>query len=64
MDLYKKLWVPFGELLTRLEERGMPVDIEHLRQAEVRDTHTHTHTHTHTDDTCYCEACPVAVLAC
>ncbi len=35
LDLYETLWVPFGELLTRLEARGMPVNRPHLEQAQV-----------------------------
>jgi hypothetical protein len=32
---YCSYWLDFGELLTTMERRGMPVDREHLRQAEV-----------------------------
>ncbi len=43
-DLYCKYWLPFGELLTEMERRGIKIDIPHLqnKQKEAendRDTH-------------------------
>ena len=33
-ELYCKYWLPFGEILTDIERRGIKVDLEHLKQAE------------------------------
>lgn len=34
-DLYKQWWLPFGELLTGMEQEGMLVNKEHLRRSQV-----------------------------
>ena len=34
-DFYVEVWRPFGDLLTDMEEDGILVDTDHLRQAEI-----------------------------
>lgn len=36
LALYTKYWLPFGELLTDMEREGIAVDIEYLRELELR----------------------------
>ncbi|KAG1666153.1 hypothetical protein FOA52_011565 [Chlamydomonas sp. UWO 241] len=35
-DFYRECWVTFGKILTDMEKRGITVDREHLRAAEVQ----------------------------
>lgn len=35
-DVYTRFWKPFGELLTVMEDAGMPVDRHHLELAQAR----------------------------
>ncbi|GMH39050.1 hypothetical protein BSKO_06948 [Bryopsis sp. KO-2023] len=35
-DLYTKVWLPFGELLTDMEKEGFYVDVDHLAKAETQ----------------------------
>lgn len=34
LDIYKKYWLPFGEVLTDMERIGFKIDIEHLESVE------------------------------
>jgi len=35
-QLYCKYWLPFGEILTNLERRGIKVNLQHLKNAELQ----------------------------
>jgi hypothetical protein len=32
LALYTKYWLPFGELLTDMEQTGFLIDVEHLKK--------------------------------
>jgi DNA polymerase-1 len=32
LELYKKYWLPFGELLTDMEREGVKIDMEHIKK--------------------------------
>ena len=32
LDIYKKYWLPFGEILTDMEREGVYVDLDHAKQ--------------------------------
>lgn len=32
MDFYEKIWQPFGEVLAEIEERGVRIDVEYLKE--------------------------------
>lgn len=36
LTLYTKYWLPFGELLTDMERAGIKVDVEYLREIQLR----------------------------
>ena len=36
LTLYTKYWLPFGELLTDMERVGIAVDVEYLRELQLR----------------------------
>lgn len=36
LTLYTKYWLPFGELLTDMERVGIAVDVEYLREMQLR----------------------------
>jgi len=33
-DYYKAYWLPFGELLSDIEKRGICIDVNHLKNIE------------------------------
>lgn len=36
MDFYDTYWLPFGDVLVDIEERGIYVDVKHLKEQEVK----------------------------
>ena len=38
LELYRKYWLPFGEILTDMERAGIKVDIDYLRKIELQAT--------------------------
>ena len=34
LDIYKKYWLPFGEILTDMERTGFKIDVDHLEKVE------------------------------
>lgn len=36
LDFYKQYWCPFGDLLVAMEERGVPLDVQHLEEQRLR----------------------------
>lgn len=36
LNLYAKYWLPFGEVLTDMERVGIKVDVEYLRELELK----------------------------
>jgi DNA polymerase-1 len=35
LGLYSKYWLPFGELLTDMERRGIKVNVDYLKQIQL-----------------------------
>jgi DNA polymerase I-like protein with 3'-5' exonuclease and polymerase domains len=35
LTLYTKYWLPFGELLTDMERRGIKIDIDYLKRIQL-----------------------------
>ena len=35
LKLYLKYWLPFGEVLTDMERRGIAVDVEYLKKIQL-----------------------------
>jgi hypothetical protein len=42
-EFYQQYWIDFGRLLTDMEKKGMMVNREHLREAQVCGGHSYAY---------------------